>query len=75
MKEHNKSLGTGAMVLQGVTIGNGAVLAAGAVATKDIPLLKCREGCRLILFATEMKRWSIIAGRLRFCVDKELKII
>lgn len=34
---HHCWLGTGAMVLQGVTIGDGAVLAAGAVATKDIP--------------------------------------
>jgi putative colanic acid biosynthesis acetyltransferase WcaF len=30
-------LGTGAIVLQGVTIGNGAVVAAGAVVTKNIP--------------------------------------
>lgn len=30
-------LGTGAIVLQGVTIGDGAVVAAGAVVTKDIP--------------------------------------
>lgn len=29
-------LGTGAMVLQGVTIGDGAVIAAGAVVTKDV---------------------------------------
>lgn len=34
---HHCWLGTGAIVLQGVTIGDGAVLAAGAVATKDIP--------------------------------------
>lgn len=30
-------IGTGAIVLQGVTIGDGAVVAAGAVVTKDIP--------------------------------------
>lgn len=30
-------LGTGAIVLQGVTIGDGAIVAAGAVVTKDIP--------------------------------------
>lgn len=34
---HHCWLGTGAIVLHGVTIGDGAVLAAGAVATKDIP--------------------------------------
>ena len=30
-------IGTGAIVLQGVTIGDGAVVAAGAVVTKDVP--------------------------------------
>ena len=30
-------IGTGAMILQGVSIGEGAVIAAGAVVTKDIP--------------------------------------
>lgn len=34
---HHCWLGTGAIVLQGVTIGDGAVVAAGAVVTKDIP--------------------------------------
>ena len=30
-------IGTGAIILQGVTIGDGAVIAAGAVVTKDVP--------------------------------------
>ena len=30
-------IGTGATILKGVNIGNGAVVAAGAVVTKDIP--------------------------------------
>lgn len=34
---HHCWLGTGAIVLQNVSIGNGAVVAAGAVVTKDIP--------------------------------------
>lgn len=34
---HHCWVGTGAMVLGGVTIGDGAVVAAGAVVTKDIP--------------------------------------
>ena len=34
---HHCWIGTGATVLQGVTIGNGAIVAAGAVVTKDIP--------------------------------------
>lgn len=34
---HHCWIGTGAIILQGVNIGNGAVVAAGAVVTKDIP--------------------------------------
>lgn len=34
---HHCWIGTGATVLQGVTIGDGAIVAAGAVVTKDIP--------------------------------------
>lgn len=34
---HHVWIGTGAMVLQGVKIGDGAVVAAGAVVTQDIP--------------------------------------
>lgn len=33
---HHVWIGTGAIVLQGVTIGDGAVVAAGAVVTKDV---------------------------------------
>ena len=33
---HHVWIGTGAMVLQGVTIGDGAVVAAGAVVTRDV---------------------------------------
>lgn len=34
---HHCWLGTGAIILQGVNIGDGAVVAAGAVVTKDVP--------------------------------------
>lgn len=34
---HHCWVGTGATVLQGVNIGDGAVVAAGAVVTKDVP--------------------------------------
>lgn len=34
---HHVWIGTGAIVLQGVKIGDGAVVAAGAVVTKDVP--------------------------------------
>jgi maltose O-acetyltransferase len=35
--EDHAWLGTRAMVLPGVTVGRGAVVAAGAVVTKDVP--------------------------------------
>ena len=34
---HHCWLGTGAIILQGVSIGDGAVVADGAVVTKDVP--------------------------------------
>ncbi len=39
----NVWIGTGAMILKGVTIGEGAVVAAGAIVTKDVPP-KCLVG-------------------------------
>ena len=30
-------IGEGAVILDGVTVGNGCVIAAGAVVTKDVP--------------------------------------
>jgi acetyltransferase-like isoleucine patch superfamily enzyme len=35
--EEDVWIGTNCMVLKGVTIGRGAVIAAGAVVTKDVP--------------------------------------
>jgi acetyltransferase-like isoleucine patch superfamily enzyme len=35
--ERNVWLGAGATVLQGVTIGSDAVVAAGAIVTRDVP--------------------------------------
>lgn len=34
---HDVWIGSHAVILQGVTVGNGAVIAAGAVVTKDVP--------------------------------------
>lgn len=34
---HDVWLGTGAKIMPGVTIGNGAIIAAGAVVTRDVP--------------------------------------
>ena len=41
---HHCWIGTGAIVLQGVTIGDGAVVAAGAVVTKDVPAFEVWGG-------------------------------
>ena len=41
---HHCWIGTGAVVLQGVAIGDGAVVAAGAVVTKDIPAFEVWGG-------------------------------
>ncbi len=38
-------IGTRAMILQGVTIGKGAVVAAGAVVTKDVAPFEIVAGC------------------------------
>ncbi|MDC7995364.1 CatB-related O-acetyltransferase [Altibacter sp. HG106] len=35
--QHNVWIGDNALILPGVTIGNGAVIAAGSIVTKDIP--------------------------------------
>jgi len=37
-------LGTGAIVLPGVSIGRGSIIGAGAVVTKDIPPLSLAVG-------------------------------
>ena len=50
---------TNAVVLPGVTIGEGAVLAAGAVATKDIPAWEIWAGTP----AKFMKKREIVVGR------------
>lgn len=34
---HDVWIGTNAIILRGVTVGNGAVIAAGAIVTKDVP--------------------------------------
>ncbi len=38
-------VGTGAIILKGVTVGRGAIVAAGAVVTKDVPPYSIVAGC------------------------------
>jgi len=42
--ERSVWIGTGATILQGVTIGEGSVVAAGAVVTHDVPPATLVEG-------------------------------
>lgn len=42
---HDVWVGSRAIVLQGVTVGNGAVIGAGAVVTKDVPPYAIVAGC------------------------------
>lgn len=41
---HHCWIGTGAIILQGITIGDGVIVAAGAVVTKDIPAFEIWGG-------------------------------
>ena len=45
-------IGSGAILLPGVTIGNGAIVAAGAVVTKDVPALTVVGGVPAITLKT-----------------------
>ena len=38
-------IGMDAKILSGVTIGDGAIIAAGAVVTKDVPAYSLAAGC------------------------------
>lgn len=41
----NCAIGTGALVMPGVTVGEGAIVGAGAMVTKDIPAWSLALGC------------------------------
>lgn len=44
-------IGSRAMIMQGVKIGEGAVVATGAVVTKDVPLCNCWwRTCKIIKY-------------------------
>lgn len=51
-------IGTGSIILPGVTIGSGAVIGAGSVVTHDIPAkaLACGVPCRVVREITEVNK-------------------
>jgi galactoside O-acetyltransferase len=53
-------IGSGAVILPGVTIGSGSVIGAGSVVTKDIPanVLACGVPCKVIREITEADRMN-----------------
>ncbi len=59
------SIGSGAVVLGGVTIGEKALIGAGAVVTKDVPANKVVIGCpaRIYNDASKIKKFCKKAGK------------
>jgi acetyltransferase-like isoleucine patch superfamily enzyme len=50
-------IGARASILKGVTIGDGAVVAAGAVVTKNVPPRTLVGGCPAVVIASDVS-WS-----------------
>lgn len=63
---HHCWIGTGAIVLQGVTIGDGAVVAAGAVVTKDIPPYEVWGGVPAKFIRARTKELEYKVGKAPF---------
>jgi maltose O-acetyltransferase len=58
-------LGTRAMVLAGVSIGKGAIVAAGAIVTRDVPELAIVAGCPAKQIGTRNASFEYVGGYYR----------
>jgi len=77
--EDDAWIGHGSIILAGVKIGQGAIISAGAVVTKDVPPYAIVGGvpAKLIRYrfsAEQQKRHNELIAQLAACKDKERKI-
>lgn len=63
---HHCWIGTGATILQGVHIGDGAVIAAGAVVTKNVPDSEVWGGVPAKFIRRRNNKFNYIVGRTPF---------
>ena len=74
-------IGARAIIMDGISIGNGAIVAAGAIVTKDVPpysivagvpakILKFRFNEEMIIKLEKMKWWEFDNGSLKSAIDR-----